>query len=177
MNVFILCTGRCGSTTFSKACKYISNYTASHESRCKFIGSGRFEYPNNHIEVDNRLSWLLGRLDKEFGNSAFYVHLKRNREQVAESFTRRYAGGIIKAYRGSGIIMGLPEETSPMSVALDYCDTIDSNIELFLKDKSQKMDFWLESYANDFAKFWQAIGAEGDLERALSEFSVMHNAS
>ena len=32
-NVFVLCTGRCGSTTFTQACQHIQNYTASHESK------------------------------------------------------------------------------------------------------------------------------------------------
>ena len=32
MRVFVLCTGRSGSTTFVRACQHIDNYTASHES-------------------------------------------------------------------------------------------------------------------------------------------------
>ena len=177
MNIFVLCTGRCGSTTFAKACGHIRNFTAEHESRCGLIGDDRFMYPDSHIEVDNRLSWLLGRLDKKFGDSAFYVHLKRDRLKVAESFTKRYSKGIIKAYRGSGIMMGLSEEADPMLVSLDYCETVDSNIELFLNNKVNKMEFHLESHRADFSRFWERIGAEGDFEKAISEFSIAHNAS
>ena len=56
MNVFVLCTGRCGSTTFACACRHIENYTAAHESRSHLAGPERFAYPEDHIEVDNRLS-------------------------------------------------------------------------------------------------------------------------
>ncbi len=56
MDVFVLCTGRCGSTTFIKACAHITNYTAAHESRTGLLGSDRLDYPGKHIEADNRLS-------------------------------------------------------------------------------------------------------------------------
>lgn len=177
MNVFILCTGRCGSTTFIKACAHISNFTASHESRSKFLGKQRFAYPKSHIEADNRLSWLLGRLDSEYGDDAIYVHLTRNTQDTAISFTKRYSGGIIKAYRGGGIIMGLPESSDPLSVSLDYCDTVNSNTTSFLKDKSKKMNFQLEKAKEHFEEFWALIGAEGDIVAAVKEFDTFYNKS
>ena len=71
MNIFVLNTGRCGSTTFIKACQHIRNYTALHESRANRIAEQRLAYPRDHIEADNRLSWFLGRLDRQkFGNIA-----------------------------------------------------------------------------------------------------------
>lgn len=60
MNVFVLTTGRSGSTTFYKACRHISNYTCGHESNWSLIGKERLNYPENHIEVDNHLVWMLG---------------------------------------------------------------------------------------------------------------------
>lgn len=177
MNVFVLCTGRCGSVTFIEACKHIINYSSAHESRASHIGVERMNYPEHHIEADNRLSWLLGRLEKVYGEHAFYVHLKRNREATAESFIKRYDRGIMKAYRGNGIIMGLPENSNPLDVALDYCDTVNANIDAFLKDKPLKMDFQIESATQDFKIFCKHINAKLDMERALSEFSIHHNAS
>jgi len=64
-----------------------------------------------------------------------------------------------------------------MSVCLDYCDTVNSNIELFLKDKTRKMIFNLEKARQDFQEFWKLIGAEGDIDMALSEFNNAYNAS
>jgi len=78
----------------------------------------RSNYPKNHIEADNRLSWMLGRLDRQYGNQSFYVHLKRNESDTARSFTKRYSWGIIKAYR-EAVLMGLPENIDPMAVSLD----------------------------------------------------------
>ena len=128
MNVFVLNTGRCGSTTFAKACGHISNFTCAHESRAGMLGDARFDYPANHIEADNRLSWLLGRLDEKYGDDAVYVHLLRDENDTARSFTKRYSGGIIKAYRGHGILLGVSEESDPMSVALDYCHTVNLSL-------------------------------------------------
>ena len=73
--------------------------------------------------------------------------------------------------------MGLPENEDPMAVAIDYCHTVNENISFFLRDKNQKMEFNLESYKKDFLEFWKRIGAKGDFEAAISEFSVKHNAS
>lgn len=175
MNIFVLNAGRCGSTTFIKACSHITNYTALHESRVHLTGSERLAYPDNHIEADNRLSWLLGRLDREYGDNAFYVHLHREREASAESFAKRSDFGIMQAYR-EGILLGGDGQT-PQEIAQDYLDTIESNIALFLKDKTQKMDFQLVNAKDDFSVFWERIGAKGDLDQALGEWDVRYNAS
>lgn len=177
MNIFVLNTGRCGSTTFIEACKHITNYSCAHESRSAMLGQERLNYPENHIEADNRLSWLLGRLDKQYGDSAFYVHLKRNEYDTARSFTKRFSGGIIKAYRGDGILMGLPEDTDPLSVSLDYCNTVNSNIDFFLKDKSKQITITIENIEQGFSEFWSRINAEGDISAALKELNTKHNAT
>lgn len=175
-NVFILNAGRSGSTTFVEACKHITNYTAGHETRAGII-MDRVEYPENHIEVDNRLSWFLGRLDKRYKDNAFYVHLIRDREQTAKSFYKRIGGNasIINAYKNSLIMGG--NGNGDWAVCVDYLRTVEDNIDMFLKDKTHKMVFGLEEAKKDFKQFWQAIGAEGDIERALSEFDIAHNKS
>ena len=60
MNMFVLNTGRCGSTAFVEACKHIMNFSSAYESRAGRIGHDRFAYPENHIEADSQLSWFLG---------------------------------------------------------------------------------------------------------------------
>lgn len=176
MNVFVLNSGRCGSTTFIQACSHITNYTSAHESRAGLVGRARFEYPQNHIEADNRLSWFLGRLERAYGDDAMYVHLRRGEEATAKSFVKRYEFGIVNAYR-KHILMGCPDDVDPMAIAGDYCDTVNSNIELFLRGKSRWMAFSLESAKQDFRRFWNLIEAKGDLEGALSEFDVRYNSS
>ncbi len=176
MNIFVLCTGRCGSHTFVEACSHITNYTAGHETRTRFIGSERLKYAPNHIEADNRLSWFLGRLDKIYGDEAFYVHLSRDRQRNAASMSRYMHMGVLEAYT-DGILMRSSYRNDPMEFSLDLYDTINTNIESFLKDKSHKMAFTLENADQDFKVFWDKIGAKGDLEAALGEWDKTYNKS
>lgn len=178
-NVFVLCTGRCGSTTFTRAAGHSTNFTAGHETRTHLTGEARFDYPAGHIEADNRLSWLLGRLDLHFGADAFYVHLQRDPDAVAESFVRRADKGIMLAYR-SEILMRAPrlsKQTALREFALDYIDTVTRNIAFFLRDKPGHMVLRVEEAGRDFPAFWDRIGAKGPLDRALAEFAIRHNAS
>ena len=181
MRVFILSTGRCGSTAIYQACKHIENFTAAHESLAKKFGSGRFEYPENHIESDNRLSWHLGQLDAFYGNEAFYVHLKRNEQAVAASFMKRFNGAvsIIDAFC-AGIRMRPHtklDESEKRTACHDYIDTVNYNIEFFMSNKTNKMTIELENIQTDFPLFWKKIGAKGNLSNALEEFNLKHNAS
>ncbi len=175
MNIFILNAGRCGSTTFIQACRHISNYTALHESRATLTGEQRLAYADNHIEADNRLCWVLGRLEEKYGNHACYVHLTRDPAASADSFVRRADFGIMKAYR-EGILLGGEQQTD-QEIAEDYLATVDSNIALFLRNKTNRMDFSLETATRDFARFWKWIDAEGDLDKALAEWQTRYNAS
>lgn len=176
MNVFVLNAGRCGSSTFIQACRHIDNYSAGHETRLRMIGAARFAYPERHIEADNRLSWLLGRLDQAYGDRAFYVHLTRDPDVCAVSFARRMDFGIMKAYR-EGILLGGEPAQDAHALARDYLDTVDGNIALFLRDKPRRMAFRLEHAEADFTAFWQAIEARGDLDAALLEWGTRYNAS
>lgn len=179
MNVFVLCTGRCGSTTFIKACRHASNFTAGHETRAHLVSRDRLAYPDNHIEADNRLSWYLGRLDKAYGDKALYVHLRRDPGAVARSFLNRWDSGIMKAYR-RGILFsrpGSPVSAPPLEIARDYCETVDANIELFLQNRPHVMGVWLENVESDFARFWDWAGLQGDRSAALGEWKISHNAS
>lgn len=176
VNTFVLTTGRSGSVSFIAACRHISNYSATHESRTNKIGTDHFDYPKYHIEADNRLSWFLGTLDKKFGHDAFYVHLVRDRSATAESFSRRYDSGIIKAYK-EDILQGSTENLAPLDVCKDYYDTVNENISFFLRDKPNVMKISLETINEEFPVFWKKIGAEGDLCAAMDEWSIPQNAS
>jgi hypothetical protein len=179
MNVFVLCTGRCGSVTFIRACEHATNFSAGHETRTRMTLDARLDYPAAHIEADNRLSWVLGRLQKNWGarDDVFYVHLKRDREATARSFALRLekGTGIIAAYK-NGVLMGA-RGADPLDICRDYVDTVTANIELFLADKPNVMTINLEAAIDDFPRFWRWAGLEGDLSAALREWEVRHNAS
>lgn len=175
--VFVLSTGRCGSTTFVRACEHITNYTAAHESLIGAVGDARLGYPLGHIEADNRLSWLLGRLHRTFDDErTFYVHLRRDDEATAQSFMRRWGKGIIKGY-AKRILPGSVRNHDRHAICLDYVRTVNANIEHFLESRTNWMHVRLETATRDFPDFWDRIGAEGDAAAAMGEWGVRHNAS
>ncbi|MBX2845064.1 MAG: hypothetical protein KTR13_02535 [Saprospiraceae bacterium] len=181
MRVFILSTGRCGSTSIVEACKYITNFSSGHETLAKELGQGRFDYADQHIESDNRLSWHLGQLHAHFGDEAFYVHLIRDREAVAQSFMKRYfqPSSVIDAF-SEGIRMTPPQNLSPadrLQLCYDYIDTVNANIAHFISNKRNQQTIHLETIRTDFPIFWSSIQAEGSLEKALEAFQQSHNAS
>lgn len=192
MNVFVLCTGRTGSHTFYEACRHLTNYTASHESQRTWVGKRRFEYPENHIAIDLRLAWMLGRMDALWGKNAFYVHLTRDAKECAKSWVRLCQ---LERLRGATQALNLPEhlhrpggpvwahmhvqalKLAPLElVAEDMVRSINSDIRMFLKDKDW-MPLMLERAEEDFPLFLDRIGAEGDLEAAQAEWRVKHEAT
>ena len=206
MRAFVLSTGRCGSTTFAKACEYMSNFTSGHETRWGLHGPERFAFADNHVEVDNRLSWHLGELGHRYPD-ALFVHLKRDPNAVALSYSRRWyrdppyryrsmprglrritrraemlrassSDGIIEAYAYS--ILGREEEPWPeverIEVCHAYVETVNRNIEQFL-DGRDGLSVDLESARHDFPLVWNRLQAQGDLDAALAEFGNVHNAS
>ena len=178
MNVFILSTGRCGSTTFERACRHITNYSSGHETRVDCLGPERLDYPDRHIESDNRLAWFLGRLERAYPRDVFYVHLQRDGRQVAQSYARRLEPGLMMSAYAHGIYLYLPGDIQGQAFALarDYVETVTANIETFLVGKPNKMQFQLENAKYDFEEFWHRIGAEGDFEAAVAEFDITYNA-
>lgn len=176
MRVFVLNTGRCGSTTFIQACSHIENFSSGHETRAAKVGVARLDYPDRHIEADNRLSWFLGRLDDTFGAEAFYVHLFREPKKVTDSFARRQSRGIMRAYE-RGILLASDPRHSALAIASDYVETVEANIRFFLKDKPLQMSFHLEGAAELFPQFCERIGAEVNIQAAIDEFSRNYNAT
>lgn len=178
MNVFVLCSGRCGSVTISRACQHMTNYTSSHESHAGLLGKKRVIFPDNHIEIDNRLSWFLGKLDKEYRDKPTkYARLSRDFDETAISYSKRFQSihGIMFGYAFS-IYRNLNKNVRTFQVARDYVETVYSNIDLFLKDK-EYVDIRLENFQEDYIKFWDFIGAEGDLNKALEILNKKHNSS
>lgn len=182
MRVFVLSTGRCGSTTFERACRHITNFTAGHETRRRFLFERRFDYPDQHIESDNRLSWFLGGLGRRFDDEeTYYVHLTRRRNRVATSYATRidssFHSSIMRAFSQGILVRRRWKPESHTKIARFYVDTVTDNINEFLRHRPHTMDFPLEQARELFPVFWDWIGAEGDLDAALAEFSVRHNST
>jgi len=173
MRVFVLCTGRCGSVTFSKACSHITNFTVAHESGRKT--GYDLGYPDNHIEVDNRLVWFAGRLHEKYPD-AFYVHLTRDEEATAASYAARdlkKKSRILRAFA-----LGIKQQrgrVDAMQEAREMVATMNANIREFLVDKHH-VTIDIDEASTLFGEVWDCFDAQGDLDAALAEFSNRYNA-
>lgn len=181
MNVFVLGTGRCGTTTFIEACRHLTNFTADHESLVRKYGAARFDYPPRHIEADNRLTWFLPQLEEAMvGREVYFVHLLRDREATARSFSKRMGNGkasIITAFAHAMVINPRDWTTEEeLELCRFYVDTVTAQISRFLRDQPHRV-MHLETLRDEFPAFLDQIGAEGDRDAALAELENSHNAS
>lgn len=162
MNVFVLCAGRTASTTFAKASSHIDGFTSGHETRVDRFFEDRLAYPDNHIEVDNRLAFFLGALDKKYGDDAYYVHLRRNAESVAKSYKARWyhRGSVVRAFYLNIMQAESYQHDRFMDACRFYVKTNESNIQHFLKDKSHVFEFDVDQAQNHFEEFTRWLGKE-----------------
>lgn len=180
MRVFVLTTGRAGSTTFAHAAEHIEGMTAGHETRARCL-QGRLDYPDEHIEVDNRLAWFLGSLDARYADhETFYVHLRRDAEKVATSYLDRWhiRVSVVRAFY-QGILMNREKPTPEQ--ALDACrlfvDSVEDNIRFFLKHRSNWAEVRLEHMEVDFVTFMQKAGLKGNHAAIREILRARHNVS
>jgi hypothetical protein len=108
------------------------------------IRDERLLYPEDHIEIDNRLSWFLGKLDEKYGDNAFYVHLRRNDLATAQSLAKRigqkYRQGIMGAYEGDIVMRVLPEYED-LGICWGYVETVNTTTEMLPRQEIDKMRF------------------------------------
>lgn len=144
MNIFLISPGRTATTTFSEAFKKVEGYTSSHESRCQYLGEDRVLYPKNHFECDNRLVWFLPRLTEKYSKTSILVNIIRDRNDIAKSYNKRWAGiRIMKSY-SQGILMR-PVEINNFDVCLDYVNNAYEHIKYFSKDWKYYIEIDIEN--------------------------------
>lgn len=197
MRVFVLCTGRTGSVTFAHAASHATNFSVGHESQIG-LARDRLNYPDAHIEVDNRLSWFTGSLGKMYPD-AFYVHLVRAEDEVVASYRRRSVDAwsahrrfrfdlrriasraretsIVDAF-GHGILgRSRPWRHDEIDDTLRlFYQTVNDNISAHVMTR-QHIVVDLATLPDQFPTFWEAIGAEGDLDKAMESLHVRRNIS
>lgn len=152
--IFVVGTGRCGTTTFYQACKWITNYTCGHES-----AAGRLPpicYPDSHIEVAGHLSMQLGLLTEQFPD-AKWVHLIRERNSCIDSIAST-AQIQLDAWARHWC---QKFQADPRDIAASYYDCLNANIRLGLRDK----DFITVHTGSleNWEEFWNWSGARGNL--------------
>lgn len=178
MRVFVLTTGRAASKTFAKACGHIKGMTAAHESRSQLL-TDRLVYPDRHVEVDNRLVWFLGSLDRLYDDvDTHYVFLKRDRAKVSESYLRRWfvRQSLVRGFYHSILMRKGDPSLDERAIACRLCvETIEDNIAFFLRGRHNASVVNVETLKADFSAFVERAGLECDLQRALAEFDVTTN--
>ncbi|MHA6317718.1 hypothetical protein ACXYN8_08660 [Altererythrobacter sp. CAU 1778] len=176
MRVFVLSVGRVGSKTFIEACRHIENFTTGHESKEGALGMERVRQPDNHIEADTRLCWMLGALSREIADGDLVIHLTRDDEKIARSYNRRWPHrkSIIRGYAEN--ILQIGKFRDEMNIARDMVAVAQANIVDFLEGR-ESITIDIETPAAGFEQMWARIGASGDREAALATFAEVANAS
>lgn len=168
--------------SFARAAEHLENYTAGHETKTRAVGPERIDYPDDHVEVDNRLSWFLGSLARRYDETeTFYVHLTRDAREVAESYLRRwdsvFRSSIVRAF-GHGVL--IRNEDWPMNdrreVVHQYVQTINDNITEFLCTR-ESMTIDITELSDRFADFAERIGGIYDQTAVQVTLARHHNAS
>lgn len=180
MRVFVLTTGRAASTTFAEAASLIDGMTAGHETHRAMV-EGRLDYPDNHIESDNRLVWFLGSLDRLYDDAdTFYVYLHREPERVARSYLERWhiTVSVVRAFY-HGILMhkNKPDAERALAACRLFVSTVDDNIRFFLKNRQNWAEVRLDSLETDFFHFMDNAGLQGDREKIAAVLRRKSNTS
>jgi len=163
MRVFVVGTGRCGSSTFYQACKTIKNYTCGHET---FAGQVHdFEYPDNHIEVAVQNVQALALLQNKYPDARF-VHLVREKEACIKSLLEQ-CPEYLKAWAFQVFLTHGVTEKVAMAYyhcVNKYLTTVPNLITVRLEDLEW---FWLN--------FVKCINAECDFEEVRKILNKKYN--
>jgi hypothetical protein len=168
MRVFVTGTGRCGSVCFKHACEHIENYTCGHETY-----NGLLEYPDNHIEINPQFRHNLYTLVKKYPTAKF-VHLIREREACINSLLKLNDGLVVESYRI--LYPSIMENASPRAAAERFYDAENELIRMQI-NKASNMTIYLESAKEQWAAFWDWIGATGDRLASTNEWDHPRNTS
>lgn len=180
MRVFVLTTGRAASKTFANACQLLDGMSAGHETRVDHIPD-RLSFPDNHVEVDNRLVWFLGGIAARYPDEqTFYVHLTRSPEKVAESYLKRWhiKVSVVRAFY-HGILMNSdkPNVEAARETCRFFVETVNENIRYFLNGRRNWCEVRVEHLRDDFFAFMNQAGLEGDREEIARILGMADNTN
>ena len=171
MNVFILSPGRTATKTLTYIFSKVPGYTSGHETRCKYLGGERVDYPENHIECDNRLSWFMPRLTKKYSKEAVLVVVHRDHESVAKSYNHRWQKiNIMKAY-SQGVLKREFSEND-LDVCRDYVSNVYEQIESFSGEWRHVVHLDLDDPELGVSEVLRLIGCPEKTESTLHDFSI-----
>jgi hypothetical protein len=168
----------------------VTNYSCLQESQSHQTGLDRIAFPDNHIEVDCRLSFYLGLLLQRYPD-ALYINAVRDPDAVALSYATRMSDAqspvmfIARRLRSTPSLsdahahhivkgrwrLGADDRLRAM---LDMVAAMNANIRA-MASGSRYLEVDIDDPDDGFARAWELMGAEGDLPAALREVHVAHN--
>lgn len=164
--IFVVGTGRCGTTTFARACENARNRTVGHETCAGKVYS--FEYPQKHIEVDAPLVFRMNDL-RRLNPGCRFVHLIRTDRAACIESMVRYDPEICRAF---GWMVYHFAECDALTGAAALYDTITR-----IPKGNDVLTVSLESIKENWSKCWEWMGCEGDFIKSLETWEHKFNAS
>lgn len=168
MRVFVVGTGRCGSTTFAEACSHATNYTSAHESKAGTHYD--LEYPDDHIEVDPPLIFQAKRLRERYPD-AKWVWLVRDESKVVDSIVENDSK---MASHFAAMCWHKPDATPRPGAELLVRVMLDLCSELLPKDT---YILNVEDVAEKWPECWRWMGCKGSIKSSMKEWNVRYNAT
>lgn len=152
MRVFVVGTGRCGTSTFYQAAKSIEGYTCGHESEAARIPSWTF--PDNHVEVAAQLVYAIPLVLEKYPDSK-WVHLIREREACVDSLAHQVWASMA-AFAQQWFMCDHPADV--VKTAAKFYDMTNALIPALVPEK-QLMTIHLETLRRQWPDFCTWIGA------------------
>lgn len=174
-NIFIISPGRTATYAMSKAFSNVSDYTCAHESRVGFFNDQRINYPDNHIELDNRLSFYLPQLTRKYSKkNSLLVIVNRDRNSIAKSYNKRWRKiNIMKAF-SQGIHMN-DLQSNNIDVCLAYVNYIYETIDYFKPQWDNVLEIEFSDLNFGIEQILKKINKINDLENVLEEMKNKSN--
>jgi len=179
VRVFVVSTPRSGTSTFYQACRYITNYTTSHERKMpvgkrnaaimperKSVECNNFR--DNHIYVDHTLYPIMATLIEQYEDS-LWVHLIRKKKDCVKSLTDQLPKELVR------IEKLYFWQYTPKETAEAYWLHTNKNISRILRGEDY-LQIPMEWAQDCWEFFWKTIGAEGDFEASKSVWDRKYNS-
>ena len=171
MNVFFVSPGRTGTKSISRVLKTIDGFTSLHESRVQELGESRIEYPDNHLESDNRLTWFMPQLTKKYSDKALLVIVHRDREEVARSYNDRwYKINIMKGYSQGILLRDLSDNN--LDVCRDYVNHVYTTLDYFKDSWKNVIEMNIKDPDEGIRGVLEFIGKEDYFEEVIKELKT-----
>ena len=176
--LFVLTIGRSGSTAFAAACSHSTRFTVGHESRSRLLLPERLQYPDSHIEVDNRLVHYLELLAEQYSEDAGFVYLTRDPKAIVDSYLRRWHLSIsaVRAHGTSTLLRaGGIDRDDRRQITWDYVRLLDTRIRWHMARHEHSYELDGAELRSQLAAFWDHFHLGDGVKEAAAALEESYN--